>query len=380
MKDTVVLTGATGFLGSHILAALIKKGRRVIVFARGARGETAEERISRILAWFGINFPNPQIEVYTTDLIQPRCGLDADDYGKICSETGMVLHCASDTRFSERCRKEVTVANVLALDNILEITRASDAVFHYISTAYSAGKAGICSETLPEGTSFNNIYEETKAEAEKKVVSFCNLNNIPWTIIRPSIVYGDSVTGRSNAFYALYFHVRSLECIRDIYVKDIDLNEGRKAAECGIHPESNGVLRLPLRIHLRENGMINLIPVDYFVTAAMAVFHSDHHNMIYNLTSDYPSSFSDLAVWCERFLDIRGIDIKIGHINGYEYSPAESLLNSFLDPYLPYLSDNRKFIRKNIEKVFPGPPPAITWEIFERCMKYAVSVKWQKVL
>jgi len=41
-KPTIALTGATGFLGSHLMATLLSKGYNIIVFGRSAKNESLE--------------------------------------------------------------------------------------------------------------------------------------------------------------------------------------------------------------------------------------------------------------------------------------------------------------------------------------------------
>ena len=53
-KPTIALTGATGFLGSHLMASMLSDGYRIIVLGRSNKKETLQERISRLLRWFGI--------------------------------------------------------------------------------------------------------------------------------------------------------------------------------------------------------------------------------------------------------------------------------------------------------------------------------------
>ena len=108
--------------------------------------------------------------------------------------------------------------------------------FHFISSAYAAGiDRSECPEAPVHSLHFNNVYEESKALAENRVAGKCREDEIPYTIIRPSIVYGDSLTGRSLRFNALYYPVRSLQHLRDIYLDDIRNHNGKKSAECGIH-------------------------------------------------------------------------------------------------------------------------------------------------
>ncbi len=71
--------------------------------------------------------------------------------------------------------------------------------------------------------------------------SFVEKNSIHLSIIRPSIVYGDSQSGRSLKFNALYFPIRSAQSIRDIYLNDIHNNGGIKAAKNGIYIDKDGL-------------------------------------------------------------------------------------------------------------------------------------------
>jgi nucleoside-diphosphate-sugar epimerase len=95
---------------------------------------------------------------------------------------------------------------------------------------------------------FVNVYEETKARAEQEVAGLCDRRFLPYSVIRPAIVYGDSRSGRANSFNSLYNHVRSLYYIREIYLKDIQEHGGRKSGEHGIYQDESDILHLPLQI------------------------------------------------------------------------------------------------------------------------------------
>ena len=72
-----LLTGATGFLGSHIMAGLLAKGRGVVIVGRPAGGRSLPARIRELLAWFGMEHLEGLLEFVETDFLKTRLGLGA---------------------------------------------------------------------------------------------------------------------------------------------------------------------------------------------------------------------------------------------------------------------------------------------------------------
>jgi nucleoside-diphosphate-sugar epimerase len=379
-KPVIALTGTTGFLGSHLMAAMLSKGYNIIVFGRPVKNESLKERISRLLQWFGIDNYLDQVTCIDIDMSQDNLGIPTGEYSRLCSVVDSVIHCASDTSFSESKREKVMAANINNLKGILEFSKNAHVnFFHYISTAYVAG-TGVtyCKETLSSVKTFTNVYEESKAEAEKIISRFCEKNSICLSIIRPSIVYGDSQSGRSLKFNALYFPVRSAQSIRNIYLNDLLNNGGLKAAKNGIFIDKEGFLFLPLKIYLPREGDINIIPVDYFVNTTIKIIENCSSNGIYHLTNPFRTTMKIVAKYYERLMKVKGVEIIYGPMpNDLLRNPAEELFDRFIEPYRPYLSDNRVFDRTNtILATDNMNPPEFTYDIFKTCMEYAIKVNW----
>jgi nucleoside-diphosphate-sugar epimerase len=379
-NPVIALTGATGFLGSHLMAQLLQGGYRLLILGRPAKGETLEERIDKLLRWFGIAGAMDRLEMMEIDFSKPGIGIPEEKYGTLCAMTDQIVHCASDTNFSERKRDLVLAANVHSLNGILEFAAHSHVrAFHYISTAYVAGIGrAVCRETLPQASAFVNVYEESKARAEKVIASFCEKNSIPVTIIRPSIVFGDSQTGRALKFNALYFPIKSVQYIRDIYLNDIRNHGGEKAKKSGIFIDNEGYLHLPLRVYLPQKGSINLIPVDYFVQATCKIIARRAAGGIFHLTNDSAPTLETLAAYNKDFMKIRGVEIIYGQAGDKVMrNPVEELFDRFIEPYRPYLSDSRIFDRTNTDSATEHlQPPEFTNEMFKKCMEYAIGVNW----
>jgi len=164
-KPTIALTGATGFLGSHLMASLLSSGYKIKILGRPTKEETLQDRISKLLRWFGIAELSGQLELVNIDFLKPLLGLTEGNYKKLSAITDQIIHCASDTSFAERKRDTVFKSNVNSLESILDFAaNAKVKFFHYISTAYVAGANGtICKECITSSTDFLNVYEESKA-------------------------------------------------------------------------------------------------------------------------------------------------------------------------------------------------------------------------
>jgi len=380
-KKNIVLTGATGFLGAFLLEGLLERGYRVIVLGRPAGETKLAERLTNLVRWLDI-VPGDRLLPFEVDFAKQHLGLDEKKYAELCESTGKIIHCASDTSFAEHNRTRVEAANVNSLSSLLELAGDAHAEhFYYISTAYAAGVCqGLCRET-PVGTArFTNVYEETKAKAEGMISQSCAACGIPLAILRPSIVYGHSRSGKSLRFNALYYCVKSLMYIRDIFAKDI-AGGGERSGKWGFRRDADGAVYLPLAVWLPERGGINLIPVDYFVATTLAVLEAENSGGIYHITCDDPPDIPILINYAERFLGIRGIRAVWGAPAKKEAAnPAEELFAKFIEQYRPYLSDRRVFDRSRIKRIAPNlSTPAFTYDIFERCMTYAIACDWGKM-
>jgi nucleoside-diphosphate-sugar epimerase len=379
-KPLIALTGATGFLGSHLMASLLSEGYNLVIFGRSSKEKTLKQRIASLLGWFGIDDRFDQVTCIDTDFSLEKLGIESGEYLRLCSVVDSIIHCASDTSFSENKREKVMAANIDNLNGILEFSKnAHVSFFHYISTSYVAGTGTTyCKEILSSSTTFTNVYEESKAAAENIIYRFCNDNSISLSIIRPSIVYGDSQSGRSLKFNALYFPIRAAQSIRDIYLNDLNNNGGLKAAKNGIYFDKDGYLFLPLKIYLPEEGDLNIIPVDYFVNATIKIVENCSRGGIYHLTSNYPTTMKIIAKYYEQLMKVRGVEIIYGaQPANLLRNPAEELFDRFIEPYRPYLSDKRVFDRTYACLATDNlNPPEFTYEIFKKCIEYAISVNW----
>src|SRR5688500_3096856 len=197
----ILVTGATGHLGPHLIAELLRAGDfdRLYVVARhgtepAALRVKAVERIAREhLAQQGVTRVSASIV--------PLCA--GDDVSGIVRDITVIVHAAADTRFAAdpELLRGANVEATAAVCGLAERCPRLRQLLH-VSTACVAGRrTGHIPETIDDDRAgFANAYEQTKWQAEQVVVS----SGLPARIARLSTCAGRHVTGYVHRFGALH--------------------------------------------------------------------------------------------------------------------------------------------------------------------------------
>jgi thioester reductase-like protein len=192
----VLLTGATGFVGTEILSRFLERGDRHI-FAL-VRAENDDQAAVRLPA-------HDRLTAVAGDIQQTELVLADETRELLRREVTTVVHCAASVSF-DLPLEESRAVNVDGSRRMLEFARSCERLerFSYVSTAYVAGEPGglFREDELAVGQRFRNPYERSKFEAELALRS--EGRDLPLQILRPSIVVGDSSTGRTSSFNVLY--------------------------------------------------------------------------------------------------------------------------------------------------------------------------------
>jgi amino acid adenylation domain-containing protein/thioester reductase-like protein/non-ribosomal peptide synthase protein (TIGR01720 family) len=201
----ILLTGATGFLGSYLLRELLRQTRaQVYCLIRGESRDEALQRISERLQWY---FPDDdydtdlsRVNPIAGDIRSPQLGLSSDEYHQLRS-IDTIFHAAADVRLIGNPR-ELFETNVAGTRNILALTTEGKAKqLHHISTLSVVGNStnspnmSFSENDLDIGQQFNNPYEESKFEAEKLVKEAVS-SGVHAVIYRFGNIAADSITGK----------------------------------------------------------------------------------------------------------------------------------------------------------------------------------------
>jgi thioester reductase-like protein len=217
---TILLTGATGFLGMEFVARAVQADAvDVICVIRADDDAHAARRLHETFATlYGDDVPDAahqRMIAVAGHLEQPGLGLGPAAAALVAERVTRIVHGAASIRFDlpldeARAVNVTGTKHVLGVAGILRATGRLERYVH-VSTAYVAGRHdGIVTEADHTATGApRNTYEQTKREAEA-LVREAAAAGLPAVIARPSIVVGDSRTGWTPAFNVLYWPLRAL--------------------------------------------------------------------------------------------------------------------------------------------------------------------------
>lgn len=172
MRSTILITGANGFIGSHLVESQLRQGKHI----RAVDLHTSTLQ----------SFPaNPQLEIIAGDLTDP--GLRKT----VMSGIDTVFHLASahlDTSLPDDHYRQVN------LHATFELARAAHAAgvrrFIHCSSVGVIGDVEIPPADEETPCHPTNIYEQTKLEGERAVLSFAAESGFDLVVNRPAWVYG----------------------------------------------------------------------------------------------------------------------------------------------------------------------------------------------
>jgi thioester reductase-like protein len=344
----LLLTGATGVLGSELLRSLVEADDASLIYVllRAAGPMELAARAAELCAHLD-GADAVRVVPIAGDVTADGLGL-GPGFATLAAQIDEIYHAAACTRFDAPA--DVTHAhNVVGTRRVLEFARAArhsgrSGRLHYVSTAYVSGRrAGWITEDEGDcGQEFFNGYEWSKFEAEREV----RTADLPVTIYRPGILVGHSRTGWVSRFHGIYQvlrwidrgYVRALPCRDDVH---LDLAPADYAAGAIVRlaatPSSIG-----RTFHLTA-GLGNTLPIGQLISMLCAERRGRGE------TGRTP-----------RFDDT-----------------LRAAGNRRLDPYMPYLTCPKIFDNEHTRVALRDFPVPSCRVFFPRIIRYAIEQEFR---
>ncbi len=253
VNQTVLLTGATGYLGRFLalswLERLAETGGRLVLLARGADAAEARQRIEGaldtdpdLMAHFR-RLAAEHLEVVPAELGAPGLGLDTAIWDRLADSVDVIVHAAAHVNHVLPYN-QLFPANVAGTAELIRLALTGTLKrFHYVSTlgvsALAGGlvdEDGDIRETVPScdiSDGYANGYNISKWASEVLLRQANELYNLPVDIFRPGMILAHNrYTGQLNVpdmFTRLLFSlVATGVAPATFYARD--LSEGRPRA------------------------------------------------------------------------------------------------------------------------------------------------------
>lgn len=182
----IVLTGATGYVGRHVLLSLLPLlDETLCVYCLiRPKKESAEQR----LLSSGMK-KSPHVYAIEGDISQDQFGLPTDQYEQLANNTYCVIHCASLVNLvldDEALQRDVISAST----NVISFCQQANSTLHFTSTsAVAPSKDGPYAEALIEKCDPGTGYGRTKQQVEEAIVR----SGVRYSIYRlPSLFCAES--------------------------------------------------------------------------------------------------------------------------------------------------------------------------------------------
>ncbi|KAL8678362.1 MAG: hypothetical protein Q9186_005287 [Xanthomendoza sp. 1 TL-2023] len=239
-RQHILLTGATGFLGSHLLAELLKaRNVKISCIVRPSENDSGYTRIKNALQTWGLweNDFSPYFSTVHGDISKPFLGLSTNEYLDLAGKIDTIYHSAAAAVNFIAPYSQLEEANVTGTIEILRFaSTVTQKRLTYVSTLsvfFEACNKLECGMEIPVSSLEHGLitgYAQTKWVSEQLVLEWARLGGHA-LILRPGRLLGNS---------------RNFKCPRDDFTVRLILS----ILELGVAPDVG-------------DWQIDLTPVDF---------------------------------------------------------------------------------------------------------------------
>jgi thioester reductase-like protein len=225
----LLVTGATGFLGTFIIEELLAKTEaNIYCLVRAGSLEEGFARLEKGFRYYGLNgfAKKERLRVLLGDLSEVHFGLPEAEYMALAEEISAIYHCGAKLSFIDPYRN-LRKINVQGTRTAIEFacTKRTKHLHHVSSIAVydSDNYVGLPhadeSLSLEESRGFHTGYDESKWVSEM-LVAEAGRRGVPVTVYRPGNISGDARTGICSATDLVGIMIRG--CIELGFAPDND--------------------------------------------------------------------------------------------------------------------------------------------------------------
>ncbi|MFP5361419.1 MAG: SDR family oxidoreductase [Thermoleophilia bacterium] len=241
------VTGATGFIGRHLVERLLERDADIHVLVRAG----SQDRLATLIERWGDRAAQ-RIRPVVGDLAQPQLGVAADHVAALRGEVDHFFHLAAiyDMTAPDEANDRLNVDGTRHAVDLAN--RLSAGHLHHVSSVAAAGEfRGLFREDMfDEGQRLPSAYHRTKFESERLVREQAK---VPWRVYRPAIVVGHSQTGEMDKIDGPYYFFKAIQKARFVLPEWFPL----------VGPEL---------------GYTNIVPVDFVAAAIDHIAHQPGMN------------------------------------------------------------------------------------------------------
>ncbi|MBQ4810066.1 amino acid adenylation domain-containing protein [Pseudoalteromonas luteoviolacea] len=337
--ESVLLTGATGFLGSHILHQLLTETNATIFcLVRAKSLKQAQQRIEQSAQSYQLDIDMSRIVPMLGDMEQPQLGLSNANWQTLCAQVQHIVHTASYVNHIQpyfAFKKSVAGTNQLLTIATTEKLK----MIHFVSSTTASTQIKNSHFSVNPVEDFINIedaelicsgYGQSKWVQEENIRQAAAVG-VPYTIYRFAQISGSSETGIGNTDDI--FH-RILKMMMQVPVQPDDVpylldiipvDKAAAAIVCGMNePQKRNLV-----FHVANSAPLPVAQFYRFAQSQKLSFEAGCKSKFIQSCKAYVNTLKpdDTQVIMEGLLTQRP---------GYD----EYLFETYLMPMTPYDKDN----------------------------------------
>lgn len=371
----IILTGATGVLGSHIMYEILELfiqtpnvANKLFVIARKNGKNSANERINEFLS-----------SDYTPKILREKGLIALNQYLEIIdldsnaieetflekTKGAYLIHSAGYVNLStdEQLKHKIFDENVVLTKKLFSVFHPFIKKFIYIGTAFSSGvRKGLIANdfhNLDFIPAHRNAYEYAKFHSENFIAKECKVIGLPFQILRPSVIGGRMLGTENNYFIPKYM-------VFYLLAKFFFMSAKRKIKQENV------------RLIVEKETSLNIIPVDYVAKVIVNTFKRDDieqlnivHNKSFNMMEGLKIIMAEVGY--SNFTLIPN-NLDFNYKNTIEKLYYESI-GKHLKPY--FIADANEYDTTLLNSILEIPK--LDNEAFSNMIRYAIANDFQDI-